>query len=192
MTWRWNSIGERIWTHMLIKVCNRHYNLSCLARALEVMSGAATYSWYFVVFFLYFRLPIGLHSSSCISPTTTGTFQNEVAKYHKWVAAPLYTWDHWEDNQPARFSHSKRLLVSKFTHEQWATSDLVCLQLLYCLHFIIISGALKGGLRVYGLPICGFHSRAGTWCVKFYSKQANYLGISVLYYICAPTPLHRI
>ena len=92
---------------------------------------------------------------------------------------------HWEDNQPARFSHSKRLLVSKFTHEQWATSDLVCLQLLYCLHFIIISGALKGGLRVYGLPICGFHSRAGTWCVKFYSKQANYLGISVLYYICA-------
>ena len=51
---------------------------------------ASARSWYFV-FFLKFRLPFGLHSSSCISPTANGTFQKCFTKYYDWPDATHWT-----------------------------------------------------------------------------------------------------
>ena len=55
------------------------------------MCGVRSVVMFCYVFFLKFRLPIGLHSSCCISPTAGGTFQKSFTKYHDWPDATQCT-----------------------------------------------------------------------------------------------------
>ena len=47
-----------------------------------VLRGVRSVVMFCYVFFLTFRLPIGLHSSCCMSPTASGSFQKCLTKYH--------------------------------------------------------------------------------------------------------------
>ena len=51
------------------------------------MCGVGSIVMFCYVFFLKFRLPIGLHSSCCISPTASGTLQKNFTKYQDWPDA---------------------------------------------------------------------------------------------------------
>ena len=56
-------------------------------KSIHTMCGVRSVVMFCFVFFLKFWSPIGLHSSCCIRPMTSGTYQKCFTKYHDWPDA---------------------------------------------------------------------------------------------------------